>query len=115
MRLKIKDSVDLKELEKYGFKKEEYIGDINVKDWYKSNWVNENGEPCETPYLDRKEIEWVIYSCNYSSICIFDKDNTENKIPRELYYEDFDIKLFYQLMKDGLIEEIDEDGTKENV
>ena len=115
MRLKIKDNVDLKELEKYGFKKEELIGDIPVSDWYTGNWVNEKREPCEPPYLDRKDIDSVYYYTDSSMINIYDKDGTENKLPRELYYDEFDIKLFYKLMKDGLIEEIKEDGTKENV
>lgn len=114
MRLKIKDNVDLKELEKYGFIKEEYIKDLPVSDWYTTNWFC-NGKPCEPPYLDRKEIDAVCYYKDSSMINIYDKNGTENKLPRELYYDEFDIRLFYKLMKDGLIEEIKEDGTKENV
>ena len=113
--LKIKSDIDLKELEKYGFIKEEFIGDININDWYKLNWVDDNGNKIKTPNLDRDKIDWAMYT-KYSnkkhwpsvSIAIFDNTEIPEFKPRQIMQEDVDIDILYDLIKADLIEKVEE-------
>nr|DAU67716.1 MAG TPA: hypothetical protein [Caudoviricetes sp.] len=75
--LKIKDNVDLKELEKYGFKKDKFFGYILTES------KNQNFEKI---------------------IAFLDLDKRQIKLNDDNCYEKINIK---NLIKDGLVEKID--------
>lgn len=79
--LKIKDNVDLKKLEKYGF---EHHTMIYVKEIKRSNQT-------------LKE-EKIIY---------IEEENREISIHKGLFNVDEELDIIYDLIKDGLIEKID--------
>lgn len=79
--LKIKDNVDLKELEKYGF---EHHTMIYVKEIERSSQI-------------LKE-EKIIY---------IEEENREISIHKGLFNVDEELDIIYDLIKDGLVEKID--------
>lgn len=79
--LKIKDNVDLKELEKYGF---EHHTMIYIKDIKRSS--------------DFFEEEKVIY---------VEETNREISIHKGLFNVDEELDTLYDLIKDGLVEKVD--------
>lgn len=102
--LKIKDSIDLNILKKYGFVKKEQIGDIDVDRWFIDKWIDDNGNYCDAPPLDKSKIDWVYWENGYSYIN--EKDLSGDAKDREIYKEDFDINILFDLIKDGLVEKI---------
>ena len=115
--LKIKDDVDLKELEKFGFELNEYINDLNIKDWGKIKYFQDKDGNIldEVPPLDRSEINWATYDKGEYpnktlSICVFDTpDNDVEKMgEREILDEDVDLDTLYDLIKADLVEKVEE-------
>ena len=87
--LKIKDSVDLKELEKYGFK------------------YNEYGDLCKELKIKEQFDEVTVLS-----ICV---DLTDKKYLRRIglitngvYCFDYELDILYDLIKAGLVEKVDD-------
>ena len=116
--LKIKDNVDLKELEKYGLELNEYINDFNIKRWNEVMHLDENNAILDyIPPLDRNEINWACYEkgkCGDKniSIYVFDKTNEKSlRCQRGAIYDndsELDLDTLYDLIKDGLVEKIEE-------
>lgn len=115
--LKIKDSVDLKELEKWGFELNEYINDFNIKDWNNVIHLDEKNNIMEQiPPLDRKEINWAEYEKGHYpektlSINVFDKTDYSEElkfVERTIHDEDsgLDLDTLYDLIKADLVEKI---------
>ena len=118
--LKIKDNVDLKELEKYGFELNEYINDLNIKEWNNILHLDENNNIREEiPPLNRNEINWVFYDKgNYFgknlSINVIDKTSDGIRLrEREIYNDEVDFDTLYDLIKADLVEKVDD--TNENI
>ena len=114
--LKIKEGIDLKELEKYGFKRVQCVNDIGEDEWDKIEFMlDENGNIKSSrgysfPY---DEVNWVVYKSKTGKYGQFinyinEFDNTEEKDyePRQIDIEDID--LLYDLIKDDLVEKVKE-------
>ena len=113
--LKIKDNVDLKELEKFGFKRIRYVNDIGEDKWEKIKYkvdYNDNLVPMtEEDKFPYDEVNWVVWKNNY--LWISEYDETEEKEYRDreiltdgLYKED--VETLYDLIKAGLVEKVDD-------
>jgi len=87
--LKIKDDIDLKELEKFGFTEIKFISDGECLGWKWSKTIRDDGE--------EKEVEIYIYP-------------DINKNHRRIMVIDYDVedKLF-DLIQAGLVEKVEED------
>jgi hypothetical protein len=108
--LKIKENVDLKELEKFGFVKHEFVGDIDVKDWHKLPWYDENDKKIKAPELKKEDIEWAMYYKDCMGVVIFDtpSENNELMTARQILNEDIDGDTLYDLIKADLVEKVGE-------
>ena len=83
--LKIKDNVDFKELEKYGFEERKYLFGYKIYQTPISLTEDNTNKPCIRVRSDRKIIE------TYDNISINNPD----------------VDLLYDLIKDGLVEKVD--------
>ena len=114
--LKIKDEIDLKELEKYGFKRVQCVNDIGEDEWDKIEFIqdkNGNIKSSEEYSFPYDKVNWVVYKSKtgkYEQFLnyITEFDNTEEKDyePREIDIDDID--LLYDLIKDDLVEKVKE-------
>lgn len=109
--LKIKDNIDMKILEQYGFKKHEYIQDIDIEEWLDDHWIDDYGNRVEAPPLNREEVDRTSYELItktnkgapiYSFINVFANEYEKR---RELS-EEFDLDVLFELINDGLVEKI---------
>lgn len=118
--LKIKDNVDLKELEKYGFKRVQCINSIAEDEWDKIELIEDEDGNIKSskgysfPY---DEVNWVVYKSKtgkYEQFInyIIEFDNTEEKDyePREIDIDDMEI--LYDLIKADLVEKVEDNNGK---
>ena len=94
--LKIKDDVDLKELEKFGFK---------------PKYDEDTGEICAYQKKCEKDVGGLLISITETTSLIriykaFKKEGTEWRINR--YNDYFDIDTLYDLIKADLVEKVEE-------
>ena len=110
--LKIKDNINMKILEQYGFSKHEYIGDIDIEEWFDDHWIDEYGNKVEAPPLDREKVDRTCYKkkkkndrgiTKYSNINVFANKDEKR---REIFDDDFDIDILYELIKADLVERV---------
>ena len=87
--LKIKDNVDLKELEKYGF---EVIGNFAKKVWY---WDSFEG-------ISIEEDTWLVVE--YRQLWLIEQGAKQSN---ERWFGNPQFDTVYDLIKDGLVEKID--------
>ena len=95
--LKIKDNVDLKELEKYGFIQNKFIKETYyTKEKYKADDENE--------YFNDFDIEIIVnpYGKNCKNEIVGCFNANEDAID-----EPFNFDTLYDLIKDGLVEKVD--------
>ena len=113
--LKIKDNVDLKELEKYSFKRVQFVNDIGEDEWYRFEFVyDDNG----TRKINKKDkftydkVNWVVWKNKDLWICEYDKTDEERQYKeKEILTEDINTEeadILYDLIKDGLVEKVKE-------
>lgn len=96
--LKIKDNVNLKELEKYGFIRNKFAKEVYyTKEKYKADDENE--------YFNDFDIEFIVNpnekKCKREIVGCFNAN--EDTID-----ESFNLDIIYDLINDGLIEKVDE-------
>ena len=107
--LKIKDNVDLKELEKFGFKRIQYINEISEDDWKKISLIQDEDGNVRTKTKEDKfpydEVNWAEWTKGYFSIIEF--DNTEEMKEREIIESDIDGDTLYDLIKADLVEKVE--------
>ena len=120
--LKIKDNVDLKELEKYGFKRIRYINDISEEEWKRIFLIqDESGnirKKTDEDIFPEEDVNLVIwekrkpnktdFSYDWFWICEYDNssDDDEKMKNREIQPEDVDIDILYDLIQDDLVEKV---------
>lgn len=95
--LKIKDNVDLKELEKYGFIQNKFAKEVYyTKEKYKADDENE--------YFNDFDIEFIVNpngkKCKREIVGCFNAN--EDAID-----EPFNLDIIYDLIKDGLVEKVE--------
>ena len=88
--LKIKDNVDLKELEKYGF---EVIGNFAKKVWY---WDSLEGVSIE-------EDTWLVVE--YRQLWLIEQGAKQSN---ERWFGNPQFDTVYDLIKDGLVEKVEQ-------
>lgn len=101
--LKIKDNVDLKELEKYGFKKHKKYENEGV---LASKWIRET---CYGDSGDYPTNENNYYFQFYPLIEIIPNQNGDRLLYFRIHYYHYVYELselLYDLIKDGLVEKV---------
>jgi hypothetical protein len=113
--LKIKDNVDLKELEKYGFKRVQCINDIGEDEWDKIERIQDEDGNIKSskgysfPY---DKVNWVVWKNKDLWICEYDKTDEERQYKeKEILTENINTEeadILYDLIKDDLVEKVNE-------
>ena len=113
--LKIKDNVDLKELEKYGFKRVQFVNDIGEDEWDKIEFIyDDNGTRLtnENDTFPYKDVNWVVWKNKDLWICEYDKTDEERQYKeKEIITESIDTEqaeILYDLIKADLVEKVEE-------
>lgn len=110
--LKIKDDVNLKELEKFGFKRTRHIDTFSEDDWWRVELVQEKDgsirKKTNEDKFPNEEVNWVTWDKGYFSINEFDRTNDEEKFEsRQILDIDEDFDTLYDLIKSNLIEKVE--------